>query len=163
MNIKKICEEYYPLVLGYLLTLTNGNKDLAEDLTQETFYRAIKNIKSFRGDCKVSTWLCQIAKYTFWQYLDKSKKYKQVPLEEVMNVSAGELVEEMYIKEETNKVLYESIEKLDAQTKDVVLFRLTGELSFKEIGELLNKTENWARVTFYRAKAKIGKEMSNYE
>ena len=163
MNIKKICEEYYPLVLGYLLTLTNGNKDLAEDLTQETFYRAIKNIKSFRGDCKVSTWLRQIAKYTFWQHLDKSKKYKQVPLEEVMNVSAGELVEEMYIKEETNKVLYESIEKLDAQTKDVVLFRLTGELSFKEIGELLNKTENWARVTFYRAKAKIGKEMSNYE
>ncbi|MDC7278935.1 MULTISPECIES: RNA polymerase sigma factor [Pseudobutyrivibrio] len=163
MNIKKICEEYYPLVLGYLLTLTNGNKDLAEDLTQETFYRAIKNIKSFRGDCKVSTWLCQIAKYTFWQYLDKSKKYKQVPLDELMNVSAGELVEEMYIKEETNKVLYESIEKLDAQTKDVVLFRLTGELSFKEIGELLNKTENWARVTFYRAKAKIGKEMSNYE
>lgn len=163
MNIKKICEEYYPLVLGYLLTLTNGNKDLAEDLTQETFYRAIKNIKSFRGDCKVSTWLCQIAKYTFWQYLDKSKKYKQVPLDELMNVSAGELVEEMYIKEETNKVLYESIEKLDAQTKDVVLFRLTGELSFKEIGELLNKTENWARVTFYRVKAKIGKEMSNYE
>ena len=86
MNIKKICEEYYPLVLGYLLTLTNGNKDLAEDLTQETFYRAIKNIKSFRGDCKVSTWLCQIAKYTFWQYLDKSKKYKQVPLDELMNV-----------------------------------------------------------------------------
>lgn len=163
MNIKKICEEYYPLVLGYLLTLTNGNKDLAEDLTQETFYRAIKNIDGFRGDCKVLTWLCQIAKYTFWQYLDKSKKYKQVPLDELMNVSAGELVEEMYIKEETNKVLYESIEKLDAQTKDVVLFRLTGELSFKEIGELFNKTENWARVTFYRAKAKIGKEMSNYE
>ena len=163
MNIKKICEEYYPLVLGYLLTLTNGNKDLAEDLTQDTFYRAIKNIDSFRGDCKVSTWLCQIAKYTFWQYLEKSKKYKQVPLDDVMNVSAGELVEEMYIKEETNRALYESIEKLDAQTKDVVLFRLTGELSFKEIGELLNKTENWARVTFYRAKAKIGKEMGNYE
>ena len=163
MNIKKICEEYYPLVLGYLLTLTNGNKDLAEDLTQETFYRAIKNIGSFRGESKVSTWLCQIAKFTFWQHLDKSKKYNQVPLDDVMNISAGELVEEMYIKEETNKALYESIEKLDPQTKNVMLFRLTGEMSFKEIGELLDKTENWARVTFYRGKAKIGKEMSDYE
>ena len=76
MNIKKICEEYYPIVLGYLLTLTNGNKDLAEDLTQETFYRAIKNIDGFRGECRVSTWLCQIAKYTFWQQLEKTKKYK---------------------------------------------------------------------------------------
>ncbi|SDH72895.1 RNA polymerase sigma-70 factor, ECF subfamily [Pseudobutyrivibrio sp. 49] len=163
MNIKKICEDYYPLVLGYLLTLTNGNKDLAEDLTQDTFYRAIKNIESFRGDCKVSTWLCQIAKYTFWQYLDKSNKYKQVPLDEVMNISAGELVEEMYIREETNRAMYESIEKLDSQTKDVMLFRLTGEMSFKEIGELLDKTENWARVTFYRGKAKLGKEMNSYE
>ena len=161
-DIEKIYEQYFKTVNKYLFCLTH-NDDISEELTQETFYRAIKNIKSFRGDCKVSTWLCQIAKYTFWQYLDKSKKYKQVPLDELMNVSAGELVEEMYIKEETNKVLYESIEKLDAQTKDVVLFRLTGELSFKEIGELLNKTENWARVTFYRAKAKIGKEMSNYE
>ncbi|SEA48663.1 RNA polymerase sigma-70 factor, ECF subfamily [Pseudobutyrivibrio sp. ACV-2] len=163
MNIKKICEEYYPLVLGYLLTLANGNRDLAEDLTQDTFYRAIKNIDGFRGDCKVSTWLCQIAKYTFWQYLDKSNKYKQVPLDEVMNISAGELVEEMYIREETNRALYESIEKLDSLTKDVMLFRLTGEMSFKEIGELLDKTENWARVTFYRGKAKIGKEMNSYE
>lgn len=163
MNIKKICEEYYTLVLGYLLTLTNGNRDLAEDLTQDTFYRAIKNIESFRGDCKVSTWLCQIAKYTFWQYLDKSNKYKQVPLDEVMNISAGELVEEMYIREETNRALYENIEKLDSLTKDVMLFRLTGEMSFKEIGELLDKTENWARVTFYRGKAKIGKEMNSYE
>ena len=163
MNIKKICEEYYPLVLGYLLTLANGNRDLAEDLTQDTFYRAIKNIDGFRGDCKVSTWLCQIAKYTFWQHLDKSNKYKQVPLDEVMNISAGELVEEMYIREETNRALYESIEKLDSLTKDVMLFRLTGEMSFKEIGELLDKTENWARVTFYRGKAKIGKEMNSYE
>lgn len=163
MNIKKICEEFYPLVLGYLLTLTNGNRDLAEDLTQETFLRAIKNSNSFKGESKVSTWLCQIAKFTFWQYLDKTNKYKQVPLEEVMNISTGELIEEMYIKEETDRHLYEAIEGLDGLTKDVMLFRLTGELSFKEIGELLDKTENWARVTFYRGKAKLGKELRDYE
>ncbi len=163
MNIKKLCEEFYPLVLGYLLTLTNGNRDLAEDLTQETFLRAIKNSNSFKGESKVSTWLCQIAKFTFWQHLEKSKKLNQVPLDEIMNISTGELIEEMYIREESNRNLYKSIDNLDGLTKDVMLYRLTGELSFKEIGELLDKTENWARVTFYRGKAKLGKELRDYE
>ena len=72
-------------------------------------------------------------------------------------------MEEIYIKNETNKALYESIEKLDSVTKDVMLYRIRGELSFKEIGELLGKTENWARVTFYRGKVKLGKEMCEYE
>lgn len=163
MNLKKICEEFYPLVLGYLLTLTNGNRDLAEDLTQETFLRAIKNSKNFKGESKVSTWLCQIAKYTFWQHIEKANKYKQVPIDEIMNISTGELIEEIYIREETNRTLYKSIENLDSSTKEVMLLRLTGELSFKEIGELLNKTENWARVTFYRGKAKLGKEIRDYD
>lgn len=163
MNIKKICEEYYPLVLGYLLTLTNGNRDLAEDLTQETFFRAIKNSSTFKGDSKATTWLCQIAKYTFWQYLSKSKKFKQIPLEEAMERSSIDLVDEIYLKKETNEALYKSINNLDEMTKAVMLYRITGELSFKEIGELLGKTENWARVTFYRGKVKIGKEMNDYE
>lgn len=163
MNIKKMCEEYYQLVLGFLLTLTNGDRDLAEDLTQETFLRAIRRSDDFRGDAKVSTWLCQIAKYTFWQHLEKNNKFSQIPIEEAMEISTGELVEEMYIKNETNKALYAAIEKLDSTTKDVMLYRLKGELSFKEIGELKGKTENWARVTFYRGKAKIGKEMCEYE
>lgn len=160
MNIKSICEDFYPLVFGYLLTITNGNRDLAEDLTQETFLRAIKNSKNFKGQSKVSTWLCQIAKYTFWQHLEKQNKYKQVPLDDaLLNVSTGELIEEIYIREESNRALYEGIEKLDGLTRDVMLYRLMGELSFKEVGELLDKTENWARVTFYRGKAKLGKEM----
>ena len=141
----------------------NGNKDLAEDLTQETFLRAIKNIDDFRGDSKVSTWLCQIAKYTFWQYLAKSKKYKTVPLEEVLELSTGELVEEIYIKEETSRILYDCIDKLDDVTRDVMYYRIKGNLSFKDIGEIHEKTENWARVTFFRGKARIGKELGNYE
>ena len=163
MNIKKICEEYYPLVLGYLLTLTNRNRDLAEDLTQETFLRAIKNIKTFKGEAKVSTWLCKIAKYTFWQYLEKNNRFKQIPFDDAMDMPSIELMEEAYLKKEANEALYKSIEALDDTTKEVVLYRIRGELSFKEIGELMNKTENWARVTFYRGKAKIGKEISSYE
>lgn len=73
-DIKKAYEEYYQTVFGFLLGITAGNYDLSEELTQETFYRAAKNIGKFRGDCKMSTWLCQIAKYAYFQYLDKQKR-----------------------------------------------------------------------------------------
>ena len=163
MNIKKICEEYYPMVSGYLLALTGGDRDLAEDLTQETFFRAIKNIGSFKGESKVSTWLCQIGKYTFWQHLDKKNRYTQVSLDEANEIPALDLVEEIYQKQETTKLLYKNIAELDDDTKKVVMLRITGELSFKEIGELMGKTATWARVTFYRGKQRLGKEMKGYE
>ena len=163
VNIEKMCEEYYSLVLGFLLTLTGGDPDLAEELTQETFLRAIKNSSKFKGESKVSTWLCQIAKYTFWQYIDKKNKRMNVPIDEVPDIPGEVLIEDLYIRNETNKALYECIENLGSPAKEVVLFRLKGDLSFKEIGELMNKPENWARITFYRAKVKIGKEMSDYE
>ena len=131
MDMKRVCEEYYSTVYGYLLTITGGNYDLAEELTQETFYRAIKNAGQFRGDCKMTTWLCQIAKYTFYQHLDKKNRRKEVSIEEAL--------------------------------KDVLMLRLSGELSFREIGEILGKTENWARVTFYRGKQILGKELSGNE
>ena len=163
MNIKKICEEYYPLVYGYLLTLTSSNYDLAEELTQETFFRAIKNINRFKGEAKVSTWLCQIAKFTFWQFLDKRNRSKEVLLSDSPDIPSLELVEETYQRQETNRALYDAIDKLDAGTRDVMLYRINGDLSFKEIGELMGKTENWARVTFYRGKQRLGKEMKGYE
>lgn len=163
MNIKKICEEYYPLVYGYLLTLTSSNYDLAEELTQETFFRAIKNINRFKGEAKVSTWLCQIAKFTFWQYLDKRNRSKEVLFCDSPDIPSLELVEETYQRQETNRALYDAIDKLDAGTRDVMLYRINGDLSFKEIGELMGKTENWARVTFYRGKQHLGKEMKGYE
>ena len=163
MNIKKICEEYYPLVYGYLLTLTSSNYDLAEELTQETFFRAIKNINRFKGEAKVSTWLCQIAKFTFWQYLDKRNRSKEVLFSDSPDIPSLELVEETYQRQETNRALYDAIDKLDAGTRDVMLYRINGDLSFKEIGELMGKTENWARVTFYRGKQRLGKEMKGYE
>jgi len=163
LNIKKMCEEYYSLVQAFLLTLTGGDPDLAEELTQETFLRAIKNCDKFKGDSKVSTWLCQIAKYTFWQYLDKKNRFKNVPLDDIPDIPGTDLIEEIYIRNETNRALYECIDKLDSPGKEVVLLRLKGDLSFKEIGDILGKPENWARITFYRAKAKIGKEMNAYE
>ena len=159
MHLRKICEEYYPLVLGYLMTLTCGDKDLSEDLTQETFLRAIQHINSFRGEAKMSTWLCQIAKYTFWQHLSKKSRFSEVSIESVSELPTSTLIDEMYLEKETHSKLYQKIREMEPMMRDVMLYRITGELSFKEIGQIMDKTENWARVTFYRGKQQLGKEM----
>ncbi len=159
MDMKRVCEEYYQTVYGYLMSITGGNGDLAEELTQETFYRAIKNAKEFRGECKMSTWLCQIAKYTFYQYLDKTKRRKEVSMDDAIEIAAAQQLEKEFISNEKKVEIYKRIQQLESPTKDVLMLRLSGELSFREIGEILGKTENWARVTFYRGKQSIGKEL----
>ena len=163
MDMKKICEEYYQTVYGYLVTITGRDYDFAEELTQETFYRAIKNANKFRGDCKMSTWLCQIAKYTFYQYLEKKNRKKEVSMDTVIETAAKQQLEKEYISNEQKLEIYKKIQKLESPTKDVLMLRLSGELSFREIGEILGKTENWARVTFYRGKQIIGKEIEKDE
>ena len=132
---------------------------LAEELTQETFYRAIKNSGKFRGECKMSTWLCQIAKYTYYQYLDKKKRHGEVPLEDMMDTGIGEQLELSFIENEEKLIVYKKIQELQSPMKDVFLLRLTGDLSFREIGNIFGKTENWARVTYYRGKQILGREL----
>lgn len=160
-NMRGAYEEYYQTVYKFLMGLTAGNHELAEELTQETFYRATKNIGKFRGDSKMSTWLCQIAKYAFYQYIDKKNRQKEVPLETVVDIALEEEVEKSYIQNETKLSLYKKIQELESPMKDVVMLRLTGDLSFREIGDILGKSENWARVTFYRGKQILGRRLEN--
>lgn len=163
MDMAHMCEEYYSTVYGYLISLTGGNFDLAEELTQETFYRAIKNSKSFRQDCKMSTWLCQIAKYTFYQHIDRKRRYKEVSMDLVTELEASQQLEKQFIDEEQKLEILKTIQKQQSPLKDVLMLRLLGDLSFREIGEILGKNENWARVTFYRGKQIIGKELREDE
>lgn len=150
-DIEQIYEEYFEVVNKYLFCLTHNN-DISEELTQETFCRAVKYINSFKGDCKISTWLCQIAKNLWYNECKKNKKIINTDKNEII---APNNIENEVIKNEEKILLYKKIQKLDKQTKEVLYLRFTGELSFKEIGIILNKTENWARVTFYRGKQKL--------
>lgn len=163
MGIKEAYEQYFNTVFGYLCTMTGGNHDLAEELTQETFYRATKKISEFRGECKMSTWLCQIAKYAYYQSLDKKQRSKEVPFEEAVELAMQEEVEKTLEDTEAKLHIYKVIHTLPTPMRDVVMLRLTGDLSFKEIGDVLNQSENWARVTFYRAKQILGKELNKNE
>ena len=152
-DIGEMYEEYFKTVYKYLFCLTH-NEDISEELTQETFYKAVSKINTYRGECKISVWLCQIAKNLWYDQCRKNKKLididKEKNLDEII-ISA----EEEVLQNDEKIILYKKMQNLDEKTREVMYLRITGELSFKEIGEILNKTENWARVTFYRGKNKL--------
>lgn len=155
-TIQQMYEEYARPVYLYLLSLCH-DPCLAEDLNQETFYRAIKNIHRFRGECGLLTWLCQIGKHLWYQELKKRKKRgTSLPLEEAAIVLADDT--QGTLESDEGKVfLFQAMQGLDATAREIVYLRVMGELSFRQIGEVLGGTENWARVTFYRAKERLRK------
>ena len=152
-DIEKIYEEYFETVNKYLFCLTK-NYDISEELTQETFYRAVKKIGTYKGDCKISVWLCQIAKNLWYDQCRKNKKIISKEYE-LLDLKGEDGVEEQIISNDEKITLYKKMQKLDEKTREVIYLRITGELSFKEIGDILNKSETWARVTFYRGKEKM--------
>ena len=153
-NMEEIYEKYFETVNKYLLCLTRNN-NISEELTQETFYKAIKKINSFKGDCEIAVWLCQIAKNLWYDECRKNKKRLDMDDEKLFNLQAIDNVEEDLVLKERKVLLYKNLQMLDEVTKEVVHLRVNGELSFKEIATIFNKTENWARVTFYRGKEKL--------
>lgn len=161
--MEELYKEYSKLVYNYLKSLCD-NPETAEELTQETFYKAIKTVSKFRGECKVSTWLCQIAKNEWKDHIEKERKVKLVSIDEdiyiekllVDSSSENELEDRAEIIN-----LYKEIHKLDEKTREVFYLRIKGELSFKDIGEILGKTEEWVRITFYRGKIKLKEELGN--
>ncbi|SHJ88811.1 RNA polymerase sigma-70 factor, ECF subfamily [Clostridium amylolyticum] len=158
-SIEEIYREQAQTVYRFLYSYIN-DADLSEELTQETFIRAMKSLNKYNGKCKISVWLCQIAKHLLYQELEKKNKNKTTPLDNNMEFSTCS-TEELIISSEGKKEIYKNIQALDGITKEVMYLRLTGDLSFKEIGEILNKTENWARVTFFRGKSKIIRRMQD--
>ena len=133
--------------------------DLAEELTQETFYQAVRSIDRFNGSCKVSVWLCQIAKHLWYQHLRKRK-----PEEPLLEDSLpGPSAEEDTLARQGHLDLLRQIHALPPNTREVVYLRAFGGLSFREIGDVLGRTETWARVTFYRGKEALRKGGADHE
>ena len=124
---------------------------------QETFIVAINQIDKFRGDCEISVWLRSIAKKILYKETKKNKFENTVSIDEI-EISDNKKIDENYIRKENKVTIYKTLQKLDINTREVMYLRITGELSFKEIGQILNKSENWARVTFFRGKQKLDKE-----
>ena len=135
--------------------------DLAEELTQETFYRAVCSIDRFDGSCKLSVWLCQIAKHLWYQHLRKRQK-ETVPLETAPETPVPS-AEDGVLDQEGRLTLLRQIHRLPEPQREVIYLRAFGNLSFREIGDVLGKTVNWARVTFYRTKEKLRNGGASHE
>lgn len=152
-KLTDIYNENAKAVYRYLLSLTR-DVAISEELTQEVFYQATKGIDKFRGDCKVSVWLCQIAKRLWYKEIN-SKRREWVSLDEIGEISMNEDIEEKYILNNDKMELFRKLHTFDERTKEVMFLRLTGELSYAEIGSIFGNTEEWARVTFHRGKKKL--------
>ena len=153
-DFEQIYVEYYKSVYKYLLTITKDNH-LAEEITQETFYKALVNIKKYNPDYKMLTWLCTIAKNIYYSTYQKNKKY--VTLKD--NYVKEEDIINQLISNEKSEELLKIVHNLEEQYKEVFILRIYGELSFKQIGNIFSKTESWARVTYYRSKLKIKEKL----
>ena len=148
--------EYGKKVYLFLMSLS-GDSDISEELTQETFYQAIKSINRFEGKCSVYTWLCQIAKNLWCRELDCRKRHPVSEYDANARSPSANPEEIIFLKDEKMNVL-KRLHTLPEHEKEIILLRASGELSFREIGEIFSKSENWARVTYYRAKQKLKKE-----
>lgn len=150
--------KYANTVKRFLMCMTS-DFDLSEELTQETFYQAYKSIHRYNGTCKMSVWLCQIAKHLYFDYLKKIKHMKLISIEDMQNseqmISSPNNPEELYVFHEDVNSLLNVIQNTKEPYRQIFLLRLYEELSYKEIGQIFEKSENWARVAYYRAKNMI--------
>ncbi len=155
-DFSEVYERYFKDVYKYALSLSR-DAQIAEEVTQETFFKALKNIDSFRGQCKLYVWLCQIAKNTYFTYT--GKETHSAYDDSLLPTAAEGGLEEKLLQSETAFEIHKALHRLEDPYKEVFSLRVLGQLSFKQIGELFGKTESWARVTFHRAKLKIKEEL----
>lgn len=151
--MEDIYKSYAMTVYKYLLSMTH-DEDLSEELTQETFCQAIRTIDRYDESCRISTWLCGIAKNVLITYRRKNRQHEDLADRDV----SVQPEQDEIIRAEERVYLIRKIHELQEPAREVVYLRVFGELSFKEIGDVFGKSENWARVTFYRGKEKLRKD-----
>ncbi|GAM12443.1 RNA polymerase sigma factor [Mesobacillus selenatarsenatis] len=158
-QIEDIYNTYFKDVFLYVYSLS-GDKHIAEDITSETFMKALTSLDSFRGDSDIRVWLCQIAKNSYYSYLGKKKNF--VDLKSLPESASEDNVEQEITTSQASMKVHEIIQNLKEPYKKVFTLRVFGELSFKQIGKLYAKSDNWACVTYHRAREKIKARLGDY-
>ena len=162
-KVEELYKTYFKDIYRYLLAMTK-NEHMAEEITQETFFKAMKNVKHFKGECDIRVWLCQIAKNTYFSFLKKRNKLVSFEeegekLNDGENVCTGVNLEQNFVDKEQAMRIHKALHNIEEPYKEVFHLRVFGELAFKQIGDVFGKSESWARVTFHRAKSKVQKKM----
>ena len=159
-DMDAVYRQYSQMVYRYLLSLTR-NADLADELTQETFYQAIKSIERFEGECKLSTWLCSIAKNQLQNYHRRVRSVPDDQYDMASPISLSAETETIHRLEAME--LIRLLHEIPDPYREVLYLRLFGNLSFADIGSIMGRTENWSRVTYYRGKERLRKEWEKNE
>ncbi|MEC0170812.1 RNA polymerase sigma factor [Paenibacillus graminis] len=149
-DVEQIYEQYFQDVYLFALSLSR-DQQIAEEITQETFVKALKNIDQFKGNCKISVWLCQIAKNTYFKYMDQQKRFDLGSPQEKIRGNSLSMEQKLIDKTEALRI-HKLLHGLKEPYKEVFTLRVFGELSFDHISEVFGRTESWARVTFHRAR-----------
>jgi len=159
-EFEDIYNNYFKDIFLYIYSLS-GDRHIAEDITAETFMKAIKSIEKFKGNCDIRVWLCQIAKNCYFSFLRKKKK--TIHLDELSEQKDNFNFEQIISSTEESMEIHEILHNLDEPYKEVFSLRVFGELSFKQIACLFGKSDNWACVTYHRARNKIKERMEDYK
>ena len=153
---ERLYNAYYMRVFSYVMTLS-GDRHSAEEITQEAFYRAFSKTASFRNESDEVTWLCAIAKNCFVD--ETRRRHKTAPIPEDL-ASDGKSIEQLVTDRDSSFRIHAALHTMDEPYREVFELRIFGELSFSQIGTIFGKTENWARVTYHRARLKLQEKMA---
>ena len=156
-DLESIYRQYSDTVFRFLMSKT-GSVELAEELTQETFYQAVKSIDRYDGSSRITSWLCGIAQNVLYAHL-RARQKDPLPLEDVPEQPVVSTEDLVVTRDETRAIL-EAIRELPDPGGEIMRMRIFGGLSFKQIGAILGCTEVWARVNYYRAKQSVIKELN---
>ena len=148
-------EACYMRVFSYAMTLS-GDRSSAEEITQETFFRAFSKQREFRGESDEVTWLCAIAKNLFADEKRRLARFGDIP-EEMPDTENS--VERTAVERDSSFRIHMALHSLEEPYREVFELRVFGELSFSDIGKIFGKTENWARVTYHRARIRLQERM----
>lgn len=156
-DFEQVYREYYPSVYRYMLSLTK-NDHTAEEIAQEAFFKALKNIEKYDSNQTMLTWLCTIAKNTWYSACKRSRRLGEIP--DDLQSTDEDIIDTIIDSEDSMEIL-RVLHTLPEPYKEVFTLRVLGSFSFGKIGEVFGKSESWARVTFFRAKTTIKERMNN--
>ena len=160
-EFEKIYRTYFDDVYLYIRRLS-GDENIAEEVTSEAFFKALRGVSGFRGDCDIRVWLCQIAKNCYYTHLKKSKQTNSIDDLELSELPSEEsTIEEQCIKHEEAVRIRTVLHNVSEPYKEVFMWRVFAELSFSQIGQLFGKSDNWACVTYHRAKRMIQERLGD--
>lgn len=153
-EFEKIYTEHFQGVYLYILRLS-GNKAIAEDITSETFFKAMHSLRNFRGECELRVWLCQIAKNCYFSHQKRQSKLESLDDDSTDLVSTDDPLDEQFMDQEHSQQIRQQLHTIPEPYKEVFMWRVFGDLSFKQIAQIFKKTDNWACVTYHRARKMI--------